>query len=757
MIEKTEDENASFQLGQKISLLPEASQLFYTECIIKEVDDIDSYHNEVLAVLNYELIVLALKALDKNELTIDSLKQLLPWVRDENRESWKVMLATAEVDEVFPWLDEVLESRKNLLVGSTKIDFESKFAGLFEKGRGRKLVTRTSLESDKLTLYASLLRKSDISYSADNSIKDLMEILEKHTKKQLPFYQERLAQRQDPEYKDSLRDILRMQVAINAIDEGLPLTHGKLKKVIQMFDKEVREHFEPHDFNIEPKILFDAFKQHLNGLINALNTLTIFYNKDINKLLIAFPNKDFRAKFLTQLSWQQFFSPNHPRFPDAFSPGLAARNSISIPGYKTVNGEIAFELPTAKMANQLRRLLRDQDIRLSEDNQNAICLPNELIDGNKSLLVQMPVDIWPSTIAAKNDAQRAYHLLSMAWSDTGSLFQVFPKDLIKYIAYFISHLRVSSPPLFPFKEITSEINELLGSESLPEDSKQFYQQMLDKNDASFQAQVSKVLRLEAINPCNEEIANQKGQLVIQSDLELSQIGKHKRERLAYKEQARNSIPFQQGNANPLLQKPIGRQKEPVNFFWAVGKGMFWACVGVLIGLVVFIAPIPVAPMLFIGWCAGAAFGLSAMKSGFSNIFGEGGVATSSMFWGGGLAVIGAIIGSIVGTFLLPGLGTLSGASVGALMGTGVGLGVALVSGPLIRLGTWLYDAYIAQPLQLPNEPTDINVTKQMKGLGVSTTCGVSEFVEVPQGEILFANKAEQDEVLNPTFSIILQG
>ena len=568
MIEKTEDENASFQLGQKISLLPEASQLFYTECIIKEVDDIDSYHNEVLAVLNYELIVLALKTLDKNEISIDSLKELLPWVRDENRESWKVMLATAEVDEVFPWLDEVLKSRKNLLVGSTKIDFESKFAGLFEKGRGRKLVTRTSLESDKLPLYDSLLRTSAISYSTDNSINDLMEILKKYTKNQLPFYQELLAQSQDSEFKDSLRGILRMQVAINAIDEGLPLTHEKLGKVIQMFDKEVRKHFEPHDINIEPKALFDAFKQHLNGLINALNGL-------------------------------------------------------------------------------------------------------------------------------------------------------------------------------------------LDSESLPEYSKQFNQQMLDKRDASLHTQVSKVLSSEAINPCNEEIVNQNRQLTVQSALELVQIEKHNREPLAYKEQARNSIPFQQGNANPLPQKPIGRQKEPVNFLWALGKGMFWACVGVLIGLVVFIAPIPVAPMLFIGWCAGAAFGLSAMKSGFSNILGEGGIATSSMFWGGGLAVIGAIIGSIVGTFLLPGLGTLSGASVGALMGTGVGLGVALVTGPLIRLGTWLYDAYKAQPAQLPNEPADINVN-QMKGLGASNTCVVAdEFEEIPQGDVLFANRAEQEVALNPTVSNVM--
>lgn len=568
MIEKTEDENASFQLGQKISLLPEASQLFYTECIIKEVDDIDSYHNEVLAVLNYELIVLALKTLDKNEITIDSLKQLLPWVRDENRESWKVMLATAEVDEVFPWLDEVLKSRKNLLVGSTKIDFESKFAGLFEKGRGRKLVTRTSLESDKLPLYDSLLRTSAISYSTDNSINDLMEILKKYTKNQLPFYQELLAQSQDSEFKDSLRGILRMQVAINTIDEGLPLTHEKLGKVIQMFDKEVRKHFEPHDINIEPKALFDAFKQHLNGLINALNGL-------------------------------------------------------------------------------------------------------------------------------------------------------------------------------------------LDSESLPEYSKQFNQQMLDKRDASLHTQVSKVLSSEAINPCNEEIVNQNRQLTVQSALELAQIEKHNREPLAYKEQARNSIPFQQGNANPLPQKPIGRQKEPVNFLWALGKGMFWACVGVLIGLVVFIAPIPVAPMLFIGWCVGAAFGLSAMKSGFSNILGEGGIATSSMFWGGGLAVIGAIIGSIVGTFLLPGLGTLSGASVGALMGTGVGLGVALVTGPLIRLGTWLYDAYKAQPAQLPNEPADINVN-QMKGLGASNTCVVAdEFEEIPQGDVLFANRAEQEVALNPTVSNVM--
>lgn len=516
MIGKEEDISVSYQLGQKISLLPETSQTFYSECLIKEVDDIETYHNEIFAVVNYELLVLEWQAQGIEKITKDMLQLLTPWVMDKNRQAWQAILEETEVDCPLRLLAQAVKFRKELLIDPTKFDFEHGLINILETGKKNKLSIKKDLESTGFINYHFVLSMTLVFNEPDKHIEELMEVLERHGhKNERLFYQELLKHRDDLAFKKRVRDILRMHVALKAIDETLPLTHEKLSQVIQMFDKEVRQHFEPHDTTIDPKDLFAAFKQHLNGMIEALNTL-------------------------------------------------------------------------------------DLDTKAS----------------NEAVLVQEKQPI-----------------IQPALNGTA-----VPKQLNK-----------------------------------------------------------------------------------------------------------NTQPLQQRQVNPQPQQPQGRQKVPVSFGWALLQGLFWACVGALVGLIVFIAPIPVTPMLFIGWCAGAAFGLSAMENGFSNILGEGSVVTSSLCWGGGLASIGAVIGGIVGTFLLPGFGTLSGAAAGALMGAGVGAGVALVTGPLIRFSTWLYDRYKAQPSQ---EPKHVHVANQMAGLGKSNACGVNAFEDVLQSDGLFVNSTEEYDPFN---------
>lgn len=142
-----------------------------------------------------------------------------------------------------------------------------------------------------------------------------------------------------------------------------------------------------------------------------------------------------------------------------------------------------------------------------------------------------------------------------------------------------------------------------------------------------------------------------------------------------------------------------------------------AVIGGISAIILQAAGVVVAPILVIGWGIGVATGSISMKFGFSNIIERGNLGTSIFFWGAGCATVGAVIGGIIGTFLLPpGLGTL----FGSLIGAGIGAGFAVVSGFFIRMCVWnCEEAPEIWKDVTVDELDSIDTSRQLQGLGPS--------------------------------------
>lgn len=85
-----------------------------------------------------------------------------------------------------------------------------------------------------------------------------------------------------------------------------------------------------------------------------------------------------------------------------------------------------------------------------------------------------------------------------------------------------------------------------------------------------------------------------------------------------------------------------------------------------IGLMLYVGIVSLP--LVIGWTIGFPVGASLVFSGSKNLYQEGGNGKSLFFFSGGLIALGALFGSIIGTFLFPGLGTISGMAIGVAVG-----------------------------------------------------------------------------------------
>lgn len=97
-------------------------------------------------------------------------------------------------------------------------------------------------------------------------------------------------------------------------------------------------------------------------------------------------------------------------------------------------------------------------------------------------------------------------------------------------------------------------------------------------------------------------------------------------------------------------------------------------------------PTGILPTMFISLCSFAALGFTVGVNGFIDMINKGEVTlTDALCLGSGTMLMCVAIGAILGTFFLPGLGTLSGASVGAFIGAGLGIVFASTIGCVTSL------------------------------------------------------------------------
>lgn len=160
----------------------------------------------------------------------------------------------------------------------------------------------------------------------------------------------------------------------------------------------------------------------------------------------------------------------------------------------------------------------------------------------------------------------------------------------------------------------------------------------------------------------------------------------------------------------LLEKGVQSAAKGVNFWnelLTAGALIFIATLTVAgIGLMLY-AGIVSFPLVIV-WTIGAPLGLSLAFSGLKNLYQEGGHGKSLFFFSAGFMGLGALLGSIIGTFLFPGLGTISGMAIGVAVGA--------IIAPLVVGVTCLY-RYITSKKTNDEEPDHVELTKQMVELG----------------------------------------
>jgi hypothetical protein len=95
--------------------------------------------------------------------------------------------------------------------------------------------------------------------------------LVKENEQLVTFYQNILANKYDEPFKARLIRVLRMEIAMSALDENLEINPLKLDRVIEMLDEDIRKEYQnPTSKKLESKALHDLLQTELDLLKNDL-------------------------------------------------------------------------------------------------------------------------------------------------------------------------------------------------------------------------------------------------------------------------------------------------------------------------------------------------------------------------------------------------------------------------------------------------------------------------------------------------------
>lgn len=183
---------------------------------------------------------------------------------------------------------------------------------------------------------------------------------------------------------------------------------------------------------------------------------------------------------------------------------------------------------------------------------------------------------------------------------------------------------------------------------------------------------------------------------------------------------------------------MSTESEIKSTFWnELTMAGLWSCLGAPVGLIlclIFVctgAAIPVFPPLMILWCVGAGFGISALYNSFTTPK----ESLDLVWWGIALGTIGAVIGGILGTLLLPGYGTLLGFAIGSLTGAGVGVGFSGLSYLITR---------VIQNFCCPSEEDETYFNHPLNELGEHCESSKELHSESPPAVKLFVAKKKHE-------------
>lgn len=272
MIEKEEYGKDSI-IGLLIKL-PIANQSFYFDRLV----DCSTY-KDLLYVLNYELILLSIQKEHIDNITTEDLDQLTPWVRDENRDGWREMLRTTPAQAVCPYFSLLLESRKKMLVQPSDTlksnDLESMMLTLMTAQK-EFIAAKTEEEAFRINAHTDALNRLKSQNDNNLHINTLLDLI-KDDEERVTFYQNILADKPDAPLTLRLIKVLRMDIALSAIDPNLEITPLKLNRVMEMTSTEYVE-------NIEPRALYELLQVELSLLKDDLRCQGKAHQEKIQQL-----------------------------------------------------------------------------------------------------------------------------------------------------------------------------------------------------------------------------------------------------------------------------------------------------------------------------------------------------------------------------------------------------------------------------------------------------------------------------------------
>lgn len=270
MIEKVEYEKD--KINALLTELPKENQSFYYDLLNNNVLD-DQAYKDVFYLLNYELTQLSIQTKHIDTISTEDLNQLTPWVRDENRKAWSEMLQTTPAHEVCPYFSLLLESRKKILMLPLDTlkseDLESMLPGIM-KSQKEYMALANEEEESCLKSHSNALNLLKNQADINLHIGTLFDLV-KDNEELVTFYQNILAYKHDEPFKVRLIRVLRMEIAMSALNEHLEITQLKLDRIIAMLDEDIRQEYKnPTIKKLEPIALHDLLKTELNLLKNDL-------------------------------------------------------------------------------------------------------------------------------------------------------------------------------------------------------------------------------------------------------------------------------------------------------------------------------------------------------------------------------------------------------------------------------------------------------------------------------------------------------
>ena len=258
MIEK--DEYSKDKIIALLTKLPITHQSFYYD----RLADYPTY-KDLFYVLNYELTLLSIQTKYIDNISTEDLDQLTPWVRDENRDSWREMLRTTPVHAICPYFSLLLESRKKILTLPEQTlksdDLESMMLKLMTDQK-EFIATKREEEALRLNTHADALNFLKNHEDSNLHINTLLDLI-KDDEERITFYQNILADKPDAPLTLCLIKVLRMDIALSAIDANLEITQPKLNRVMETSYTEYGE-------NLSPRAVYELLQAELSLLKDDL-------------------------------------------------------------------------------------------------------------------------------------------------------------------------------------------------------------------------------------------------------------------------------------------------------------------------------------------------------------------------------------------------------------------------------------------------------------------------------------------------------